>query len=142
MKCVSRQQQRPRGLADQAEGSVTSRHSSSCSAPRLLERCLVHAQRLERHRFTSRSPRFLASFHFPQADARRMREKLATLAEDPRQPGTKKLKGSEVGYRMRPGDYRAKYTKLFERDEPWVARPPQNRLEAVSAALDRPGQVR
>lgn len=47
---------------------------------------------------------------FPEADARRLREKIADLARDPRPNGSRKLTGAEYGYRIRSGDYRAKYT--------------------------------
>lgn len=35
--------------------------------------------------------------------------KILSLAEDPRSPGTKKLKGYSNEYRVRVGDYRVRY---------------------------------
>ena len=44
---------------------------------------------------------------------RRVQESINSLAENPRPPGIKKLRGG-VGYRVRVGDYRI----LFEIDDP------------------------
>ena len=40
----------------------------------------------------------------------RIMEVIRGLAEEPRPPGTRKLAGSEHGYRVRVGDYRVVYT--------------------------------
>ena len=40
----------------------------------------------------------------------RVQSAIDTLADDPRPPGVKKLKGEENGYRIRVGDYRVLYS--------------------------------
>ena len=45
----------------------------------------------------------------PPAIRRRVIAKAETLADDPRPPDAKKLKGSEDTYRVRAGDYRIIY---------------------------------
>jgi len=45
----------------------------------------------------------------PRKDRERIIAKIATLSEDPRPAGTKKLAGREA-YRIRQGDYRIVYT--------------------------------
>ncbi len=43
----------------------------------------------------------------------RIRRKIAALAENPYPPGSRKLKGEEIAYRIRVGDYRVVY-EVFE----------------------------
>ena len=45
----------------------------------------------------------------PTKDRERIRSKIDGLAENPRPPGVKRLKGDEGYYRIRSGDYRILY---------------------------------
>lgn len=45
----------------------------------------------------------------PKAIIERMRAKIKALAIDPRPEGSKKLRGSQKGWRIRVGDYRVLY---------------------------------
>ena len=45
----------------------------------------------------------------PRKDRERIIERIRTLSDDPRPPGSKKLSGREA-YRIRQGDYRVVYT--------------------------------
>ena len=45
----------------------------------------------------------------PEEVRSRIVEKLLSLAQDPRPPGVKKLKGLENEYRVRVSDYRVRY---------------------------------
>jgi mRNA interferase RelE/StbE len=64
----------------------------------------------------------------PRKDRERIIERIRTLSEDPRPPGSKKLSGREA-YRIRQGDYRVVYTVNAE-----------NRLVMVSVVAHR-GEV-
>ncbi len=46
----------------------------------------------------------------PQPYQRRIRDRIRTLATNPRPPGVKKLRGDLDYYRIRIGDYRVLYT--------------------------------
>ncbi len=46
----------------------------------------------------------------PQPYQRRIRDRIRTLATNPRPPGVKKLRGDRDYYRIRIGDYRVLYT--------------------------------
>jgi mRNA interferase RelE/StbE len=45
----------------------------------------------------------------PEEIRDRITEKIFALTDDPRPPGTKKLKGYDNEYRIRVGDYRVRY---------------------------------
>ena len=47
--------------------------------------------------------------NLPKDIGDRMVEKILLFAEDPRPPGTKKLKGYDNEYRIRVGNYRIRY---------------------------------
>ncbi|MFB2879681.1 type II toxin-antitoxin system RelE family toxin [Floridanema aerugineum] len=47
--------------------------------------------------------------NLPEDVNSRIVEKILSLAEEPRPPGVKKLKGFENEYRVRVGDYRVRY---------------------------------
>lgn len=57
--------------------------------------------------YTPRAKRDLAAL--PHAVQRRIVPKVDALAQDPRPPGSKKLKGFENRWRIRVGDYRVIY---------------------------------
>ena len=61
----------------------------------------------------------------PRKDRERIIERIRTLSDDPRPPGSKKLSGREA-YRIRQGDYRVVYTVSDE-----------NRLVMVSVVAHR-----
>ena len=49
----------------------------------------------------------------PSDQQLRIRRKIAALADNPYPPGARKLKGEEIAYRIRVGDYRVVY-EVFE----------------------------
>jgi mRNA interferase RelE/StbE len=58
-----------------------------------------------------------ALLEVPKKDREKIRTKIDSLAENPRPPGVKRLKGDEGYHRVRSGDYRVLYliveTKLL-----------------------------
>lgn len=63
--------------------------------------------------FVRSAERSLASL--PQSDQRQIAKRVEALSQNPRPPGTKKLRGSEHTYRIRVGDYRVIYVVEDER---------------------------
>lgn len=58
----------------------------------------------------------------PRDVLRRVSDRISRLAENPRPPGSEKLKGEEDLYRIRVGDYRVLYEIDDEARAVWVAR--------------------
>lgn len=57
--------------------------------------------------YSPRAKREMAAL--PPDVQRRIRPKIDALADDPRPPGVKKLKGEDNAWRIRVGDYRVVY---------------------------------
>jgi mRNA interferase RelE/StbE len=57
----------------------------------------------------------------PRKDRERATARIASLAEDPRPPGSEKLAGYEDRYRVRQGRYRILYS-IADRELVWIVK--------------------